>query len=84
MQNDGLAETHSITLCLLTTELHVSWSYRIEIEATHQNGLRERSAVMTDRLTSVQRFRLGERVGTIDEADLARVERAIRAFLALD
>ena len=84
VQDDRFGNTHGITICLLTTDMPIAWSYRVEIDATEQNGLSQRSAVMIDRLTSVPRFRLGRLVGTIDDLDMRRVEDAVRSFLELD
>ncbi len=46
------------------------------------NGVR--SKAMADQITTASKRRLREKAGTIDPADLARVERAIKTQLGLD
>ena len=39
---------------------------------------------MVDKIIAVRRDKIGQRIGTVDGAVLARVSRALQYFLALD
>jgi mRNA interferase MazF len=53
------------------------------IEPTERNGLRTVSRVMVDKITTVSKERLGERIGQLDDADMVRLDRAMMVFLGL-
>ncbi len=46
-------------------------------------GLRLLSQVMVDKETTIPRAKAGTRIGRLDEATLASVERALAAFLGV-
>ena len=47
------------------------------------NGLRRRSYVMTDKIVSVPKGRIRERLGRLDDADVVSLNRAVFVFLGL-
>ena len=51
--------------------------------AESHNGLRAPSRPMVDKITTVPKKRLGERIGRLRPADLVRLNRAIAVFLGL-
>jgi mRNA interferase MazF len=53
------------------------------VEPSPQNGLRETSGLMVDKVTTVRRSKLGERVGRLASEDMVRLERALLVFLGL-
>jgi mRNA interferase MazF len=83
VQDDRFDATASITICAFTSDPTEAPLFRICIEPTEQNGLREASSLMVDKLTTVQRRRIGSRVGRLDDEDIVRLNRAILLFLGL-
>jgi mRNA interferase MazF len=53
------------------------------VEPSPRNGLRETSGLMVDKVTTVRRSKLGERVGRLASEDMVRLERALLVFLGL-
>ncbi len=83
VQDDSFAATRSVTVCLFTTDPTDAPLLRILVEPNPDNGLREPSRLMIDKLTTVARSRLGARVGSVEDAVLAQVSRAIVVFLGI-
>ena len=84
MQSDDLTDTHSIITCGLTTQRSPALYARPHIEPTPSNGLREKSEVMTDKISTVARTKLGERLGTLTGDDMARIEQALILVLGFE
>jgi mRNA interferase MazF len=83
VQDDAFGETASVTVCLLTSHAIAAALVRPPIEPTPENGLRETSYAMADKLTTVKRDRLGRRIGALTPAAMGVVNRAILVFLGL-
>ena len=47
------------------------------------NGLDAASRIMVDKVTTVRRAKLGEKVGALDDADIVRLNRALVVFLGI-
>lgn len=83
LQDDAFAETASVTICPLTTHALDAPLFRVAIEPSGGNGLRETSYAMADKVTTVARERLGERLGALPATAMAPVTRAVMLFLGL-
>ena len=83
IQDDAFAGTASITLCPFTTHIVDAPLIRLPVEPTRQNGLNAASDVMVDKITTVIRSKLQQRVGRLTEEDMIRVNRAVLVFLGL-
>jgi mRNA interferase MazF len=83
VQDDAFAERDSVTVCLITTDPADLPVFRIPVEPTADNGLRAASHLMADKVTTVQRSRLGQRIGCLSDADLLRLNRSLLVFLGL-
>jgi mRNA interferase MazF len=83
VQEDSFAETASIAVCLLTRTRIESEVARQVVEPSPENGLRETSYVMVDKITTVPRARLGRRIGTLKAGEMAAINRAMMVFLGL-
>jgi len=57
---------------------------RLTVEPTAENGLRCTSQIMIDKAVSVPREKIGRAIGTLDDATMSSVSRALIAFLGLD
>jgi mRNA interferase MazF len=83
VQDDAFAERDSVTVCLITTDPADLPVFRILVEPTADNGLRAASRLMVDKVTTVQRSRLGHRIGQLTDDDLLRLNRSLLVFLGL-
>ncbi|MGH9201615.1 MAG: type II toxin-antitoxin system PemK/MazF family toxin [Vicinamibacterales bacterium] len=83
IQDDAFAGTASITLCPFTTHMVNAPLIRLSVDPTRQNGLNVASHVMVDKITTVAKSKLKQRVGRLAEEDMIRVNRAVLVFLGL-
>jgi mRNA interferase MazF len=84
VQSDLFAELPSVVLCPLTTTLRDDADlFRIGVEPTAQNGLREPSQIAIDKITVVPAGKVGREIGSADDALLLRVNRALALFLSI-
>jgi mRNA interferase MazF len=83
VQDDRFDATESVTVCAFTTDPTDAPLLRIPVEPDEVNGLREPCTVMVDKITTVPRAKLGERIGQLGDDDMVRLGRAILVFLGL-
>lgn len=83
VQDDDFAKTRSITICLFTTDPTEAPLFRIRVEPSEENGLRESSALMVDKITTIPRDKLRVRIGRLEAGDVLRMNQAILVFLGL-
>jgi mRNA interferase MazF len=83
VQDEEFDATRSITMCIFTTDATEAPLLRIVIEPSEINGLRGRSSLMVDKLTTVPKEKLGSRIGRLADEDIARLNRALLVFLGL-
>jgi mRNA interferase MazF len=80
---DDRFDTDSVTTCAFTTDLTEAAVLRISVAPSQGNGLKRPSKLMVDKIATVPRTKLGERVGTLANSDMVRLNQAILVFLAL-
>lgn len=83
VQDDDFDATQSITICVFTADPTEAPLFRIPIEPNDGNGLHAPSSLMVDKVTTVSKTKLGERVGRLDDEDILRLNQAILVFLGL-
>lgn len=83
VQDDRFDATDSITICTMTTDRTEAPLFRLLIAPDASNQLHEASRLMVDKLTTVPRSKLGERVGRLNDEDMVRLGRAMVVFLGL-
>ena len=83
VQDDSFSGTDSVTLCAFTTDKTEAPLFRLEIEPNERNGLRAPCRLMADKITTVSKSKIGERVGRLDDADVLRLNQAMLVFLGL-
>ena len=84
VQNDAFADLLNVLICPVTTDVREGVDLtRITIEPSADNGLRARSQVLADKVTSISRLKIGRVIGEIDIVDLAEVQLALRRILDL-
>lgn len=83
VQDDRFDATASVTVCAFTTDPTDAPLLRLLIEADDTTGIRESSRLMVDKVTTIPRSKLGERVGQLSDDDVIRLSRALVVFLGL-
>ena len=83
VQDDRFDATTSVTVCVFTTDATEAPLFRLPVTPSDRNGLRSVSRLMVDKLTTVSKERLGERIGRLDDEDVVRLNRAILVFLGV-
>lgn len=83
IQSDLFNEHPSITILPLSTQLRDTPLFRIPLEPDPDNGLRQRSQVMIDKMQTVSRNKIGEAFGRLADDKLVAVNRAVALFLGL-
>jgi mRNA interferase MazF len=83
VQDDRFDATESVTVCAFTTDPAEAPLLRLSVVPDERNGLRESCSLMVDKITTVPRSKLGERIGTLSDDDLVRLGRGIMVFFGL-
>jgi mRNA interferase MazF len=83
VQDDRFDATASVTVCPFTTSPVDAPLIRIPVEPTDTNGLDRPSSLMVDKLTTMPRSGLGERVGRVRDDELVQLNRSLMVFLGL-
>ena len=83
VQSDAFDATESVTVCGLTTNPADAPLARPVIEPNETNGLNATCRLMADKITTMPRAKLGNRVGRLADEDILRMNRAILVFLGL-
>ena len=83
VQDDSFDATDSITICAFTTDPTNAPLFRLPVEPNERNGLRSPSRLMVDKITTIPKSKVGERVGRLDDEDMVRLNQAVMVFLGL-
>ena len=83
VQDDRFDATSSVTVCAFTTDPTEAPLMRLRVDSDEFNGLNKLSSLMVDKITTVPRTRLGERIGRLSDEDMVRLGRAIIVFFGL-
>jgi mRNA interferase MazF len=83
VQDDNFDRTDSVTICGFTSSAVDAPLIRILVEPSERNGLRLPSRLMVDKLITVPKSKVGERIGQLDIEDLVRLNQAMIVFLGL-
>lgn len=84
VQSDLFAELPSAVICPLTTTLRGDADqFRLEVDPSKRNGLREVSQIAIDKITVVPVAKIGGVIGDAGDDLLLRVNRALALFLGI-
>lgn len=83
IQSDLFDEHPSVTLLPLTSDLRDTPLFRITIEPSPENGLRQRSQIMIDKIQTVPRAKVGPSLGRLSDDEQIAVNRSLMLFLGL-
>ncbi|MTJ80069.1 MAG: type II toxin-antitoxin system PemK/MazF family toxin [Telmatospirillum sp.] len=84
VQTDAFPESHaSVIICQTTTALADAPDFRVTVEPTETNGLRERSQIMVDNPVAVRRERAGQVIGHLTVEEIAKLDTAVAFVMGL-
>ena len=84
VQSDLFNPTHaSLVICPITSHLVDAPLFRLTISPSHENGLKSESQIMVDKITAINRERIGKRIGRLIDTELAEVDRALLLWLGI-
>lgn len=83
IQDDVFNKTASVTVLPLTTNTVDVPLLRIQLEPDSDNGLSMSSRIMVDKVTTMPRAKLGERIGRLSDTDMVALSRSLFVFLGL-
>jgi mRNA interferase MazF len=84
VQTDALPMGHaSVAVCQLTSEIVAAPNFRVTIEPSADNGLRQLSQVMADKPVTIRRERVGRRIGALGARDMHRLNAALAFVMGL-
>jgi mRNA interferase MazF len=83
VQDDRFDATASVTVCAFSTDPTDAPLIRLLVEADEMTGILESSRLMVDKVTTIPRSKLGERIGQLSDDDTIRLSRALVVFLGL-
>ena len=83
IQSDKHNSFDSVILCLFTSFESGDISTRAPVEPSTENGLQEKSYVMTDKIVTVDKNMLGNRVGVLSDEDMVAISEQLKIILDL-
>ena len=92
LQDDRFDTIQSITVCGFTSTGTDAPLFRLTVDPSETNGLAKPSEtnglakpseIMVDKIMTVPRTKLGQRVGRLSDSDMVRLNRAVIVFLGL-
>ena len=83
VQDGRFDATSSITVCPLTSDPTEIPLLRVPLDPDDSNGLDAPSSIMLDKVTTMPRSKLGERIGKVSDADMLTLSRGLVVFLGL-
>lgn len=83
IQSDLFNETASVVILPITTTRVDAPLLRLEIEPTKETGLRDVSDVMLDKVLTIRRDRVGQKIGTVSDEVLQTATRNLAVFLGI-
>ena len=84
IQSDVFPDSHPSTIvCQLSSQPVDAGDFRLTVEPAAENGLRTRSQIMVDKPVTVRRERIGQTIGRLNDAEMARLNAALAFVMGL-
>ncbi|MDG4604229.1 MAG: type II toxin-antitoxin system PemK/MazF family toxin [Defluviicoccus sp.] len=84
IQSDLFNDTHaSIVVCLISSALVDAPLFRLTVAPSADNGLKEPSQIMVDKIVALRRERLSEPLGRLDDEMMLHLGRSLALFIGL-
>ncbi len=84
LQSDAFDSLGSVTVAPLTSEIYQAPLFRVTIHPGKETGLQRISQVMVDKITTIPRTKIGQRIGSVEPSTLRAVNQALKGFLDLE
>ena len=84
IQSDLFNDTHaSIIVCLISSDRQDAPLFRIDIVPDIQNGLKQHSQIMVDKIMAIKRERITKVIGHLDESDMVALNRSLALVVGM-
>ena len=84
IQSDLFNQSHACAiLCPISSDLTGLAIFRVKLLASKTSGLLQDSEVMVDKMATVDRGRIRQRIGRLSPLQMSSVDSALRIWLAL-
>jgi mRNA interferase MazF len=83
VQDDLFDATASVMVCAFTTTESEAPLFRLPVRPSEGNRLASPCQLMVDKLTTIPKEKLGQRIGRLDGEDVVRLNQAMLVFLGL-
>ena len=84
IQSDMFNDAHAtLSVLLISSELVDAPLFRLSIEPNQVNGLTQPSQIQVDKVMTVRRDKVGQLIGSVDDAMMVRVNRALALWTGL-
>lgn len=83
VQDDRFDATDSITVCPVTSDPTELPLLRVQLHPGPDTGLAQLSSAMIDKITTMPKSKLGERIGRAADTDMLTLARNLVVFLGL-
>ncbi len=84
VQSDLFNSTHqSISLCPMSSHLVEAPLFRVNVSISKQSGLQKESQIMVDKVMSIKRDKITEKIGKLSQSELSGLNSALKTWLSL-
>ncbi|MDD9911155.1 MAG: type II toxin-antitoxin system PemK/MazF family toxin [Ahrensia sp.] len=83
VQADQSSFVDSVTVCLVTSELVDGMFVRVDVQPTVSNGLAKVSKIQADKVQTVRKTRIRERLGALSAVEMSLLDSALALHLDL-
>lgn len=85
IQSNLFNPTHaSITLCPITSHWVDASLFRLPILPTSENGLKQQSQIMVDKMITLSREKIKQKIGTLSNDIMVGLNKALKLWIDLD
>ena len=81
VQADDFDALDTVTFLPFTSDVVPARAFRVTVEPSVTNGLRELSQVMADKCSTLRLDKVGPVIGRLSDLEIAQVDRALAVFL---
>ena len=83
VQSELFGSHPTITVLPVTSDLRNTPLFRVTVQPSTANGLRQQSQVMIDKAMTVAREKLGKEIGQLETETMLEVDRCLAVFLGI-
>lgn len=85
VQSDLFNPTHaSLTVCPITSHIVEAPLFRLALPSALENGLKHSSQIMVDKIMSLQKEKIRQKIGIITHEQLSTLNHALKIWLNLN